>query len=324
MKAIFKNLLVFVISFLVIAVFVEIYYRFLNPAVLGNTGSLSYTRWAKENIKMNSWGFRDKERTIKKANPNIFRVVVIGPSNVFGQAAKEEERITEQLEAMLNQANLGRSFEVINMGTMTLDNVGTANEITNSLINGRVEFDAVVLYYAWNSIKNVPEILQKYISLKNSHYEPSGPSAVEEFLRKNSYAYDWLSTLSKDKTHTLEGKTYDDWHFDFYKQPQYESYHVQSLVGLNQKINNYGAKFYILAVPSSYNEENRKRYDPVVKKVLSDFLNSGLIVADATNIYNGIPEQEIPVSKFDGHNKSKFYTEMAKILIAKIKEVQFK
>ncbi len=323
MKPLLKNLLVFLITAIVIAIGAELYYRFLNPAVLGNTGSLSYQRWAEKNIKINAWGFRDRERNPQKANPNVFRIVVIGPSNVFGQAAKEEERITEQLEAMLNKEGLGREFEVLNMGTMTLDTVGTAVQITNSLIASKVEFDAIVLYYAWNSIKNVPGILQKYVELKNAHYQ-APKSGIEEFFSKNSYAYDWLGTLSKDKAHTLEGKTYDDWHFDFYKQPQYEAMHVQSLVELDQKIKNYGAKFYILAVPSSYNEANRERYKPTVETVLADFQNSGLAVVDATHIYDGIPEKDIPVSKYDGHNKSKYYTEMAKLLIARMKTEQLK
>ena len=66
-----KNLGVFALTVLLIVIGAELYYRFLNPKVLGNTGSLSYAKWSQNNVQLNSWGFRDKERAIKKANPDI-------------------------------------------------------------------------------------------------------------------------------------------------------------------------------------------------------------------------------------------------------------
>jgi hypothetical protein len=309
-----KNLGVFALTILLMVIGAELYYRFANPAVLGNTGSLSYVKWSQNNVKLNSWGFRDKERDLKRASPDIKRILVIGPSNIYGQGVTNlEERLTERLEKKLNESSTTK-YEVINFGTMTLDCIGSSVVLINNAVQAGMDFDAVVIYYAWNAIKHIPEIGQAYIQHKMSHYQEAKPNAIDQALSKGSYLYDWVKNVSKDKSFKIDGKTYTEWHMDFYKNDNYFQKHVEALQSINNMVSQHNAKLYLLITAISYSEKEREQYSAVKDKLLATLKSSGISYADASQIYNGIPELEIPVSKYDGHNKSKYYGDMVNIL----------
>ncbi len=315
-----KNLGVFALTILLIVIGAELYYRFINPQVLGNTGSLSYVKWSQHNVKLNSWGFRDIERSIKKTDPNIKRVLVIGPSNIYGQGVTNlDDRLTERLEKKLNESS-STKYEVINFGTMTLDTIGTSVVLLNNAIQAGMDFDVVVVYYAWNAIKHIPEIGQAYMKQKMSHYQEAKPNPVDVALSKSSYLYDWVKNVSKDKSFKMDGKTYTEWHLDYYQNPEYFNKHIEALKLINDMVAKHNAKFYLLITPISYSEKDREKYAPVQTKFLQALKDSGIAYADATQIYNGIPELEIPVSKFDGHNKSKYYGDMVNVLAPLIEQ----
>jgi len=68
-------------------------------------------------ININSQGFRDKERTVKK-DGNVFRILCLGDSSTFGWSVRLEETYHALLEEKLNKeyGRSGARFEVINAG----------------------------------------------------------------------------------------------------------------------------------------------------------------------------------------------------------------
>jgi len=317
MKTIVKNLAVILLTCLVVFVGTEIYYRWINPEILGNTGSLSYMRWAKANFKVNSWGFRDKERTINKSNPDIHRILVLGPSNIVGQGVTNiEERLSERLEKKLNESN--PKYEVINCGDITLDPVGSMARILSSMINNKVEFDTVVFYYSWNAIKHIPDIQARYYQIKKSNETKKRNNPLAQYLSKHSYAYDWLSNVSQDKKLLIEGKTYKEWHLGFYQQESYFMEHIKVLNSIDKALKQNNKKMILLLTPISYNPDERAKYLAVVEVFKKAMDVNSISYVDATKIYDGIPEQDIPVSKYDGHNKPKYYQNMVELLAPEI------
>ena len=317
MKTIVKNLAVILLTCLVVFVGTEIYYRWINPEILGNTGSLSYMRWAKANFKVNSWGFRDKERTINKSNPNIHRILVLGPSNIVGQGVTNiEERLSERLEKKLNESN--PKYEVINCGDMTLDPVGSMARILSSMINNKVEFDTVVFYYSWNAIKHIPDIQARYYQIKKSNETKKQNNPLAQYLSQHSYAYDWLSNVSQDKKLLIEGKTYNEWHLGFYQQESYFMEHIKVLNSIDKALKQNNKKLILLLTPVSYNPDERAKYLAVVEVFKKAMDVNSISYVDATKIYDGIPEKDIPVSKYDGHNKPKYYQNMVELLAPEI------
>ncbi|MEY3369726.1 MAG: hypothetical protein RLZZ361_396 [Cyanobacteriota bacterium] len=317
MKTIVKNLAVILLTCLVVFVGTEIYYRWINPEILGNTGSLSYMRWAKANFKVNSWGFRDKERTINKSNPDIHRILVLGPSNIVGQGVTNiEERLSERLEKKLNERN--PKYEVINCGDMTLDPVGSMARILSSMINNKVEFDTVVFYYSWNAIKHIPDIQARYYQIKKSNETKKQNNPLAQYLSKHSYAYDWLSNVSQDKKLLIEGKTYNEWHLGFYQQESYFMEHIKVLNSIDKALKQNNKKMILLLTPVSYNPDERAKYLTVVEIFKKAMDVNSISYVDATKIYDGIAEKDIPVSKYDGHNKPKYYQNMVELLAPEI------
>jgi hypothetical protein len=318
----FKYILVFLLSIVLMLVLGELYYRFWNPAVLGNTGSLSYQKWSNKNVKLNQFGFRDQERNHQKASPAVHRALFLGPSNVYGQAVtKLEDRITERLEKLLNteyRSHLPDKgyFEVMNAGTMTLDNIGSSVLILQQFIQSHVALDSVVLYYTWNSIRHIDSISTAYNKQKQSHYKElqGSKNSLNQFLSQHSYLYDWIVHVTRDKAFKIDGKTYNEWHLDYYRNPLYFDEHIAALKQLKALSEKAGAQFYLLLTPVSYSPEEREKYNDIKDHLIQEAAKAGIDIADATHIYDGIRESDIPVSKYDGHNKSVFYGDMAQIL----------
>lgn len=295
----------------------EIYYRFFNQEILGNTGSLSYTRWAQKNFVINSWGFRDKERSVKKIDPKIHRILVFGPSNIVGQGVTNlEDRLSERLEKTLNQNGL--QYEVINCGDMTLDPIGSMARILDSMIKKNVEFDSVVFYYTFNTIKHIPEIGNRYFEIKKANEVKKQDNEVAKFLSQNSYAFDWLNNVSQDKKLLIEGKTYTEWHLSFYQNPNYFMEHIKYINMIDKVLKQLGKKFFVLITPISYNPEERSKYQPILDAFKQALTVNSITYTDASKIYDGIPEKNIPVSKYDGHNKPIYYQSMVDILAPQI------
>ena len=98
----------------------DIGWRLVPNATFTYTGAHWYEREFKTQIKVNSLGFRDKERTVEK-HKKLIRMVVIGDSSVAAHEVSFEKTPAQLLEKYLNEANTkealqGKEYEVLNFG----------------------------------------------------------------------------------------------------------------------------------------------------------------------------------------------------------------
>jgi len=98
----------------------QIGWRLVPNSLFTYTGTHWYKREFKTQIKTNSLGFRDKERTIEKQK-DLTRMVVIGDSFVVAREVPSDKTPSQLLERYLNEANPGNSskkstYEVLNFG----------------------------------------------------------------------------------------------------------------------------------------------------------------------------------------------------------------
>ncbi len=140
-KSFLKLLIANILVFFAIAIIIEIggqVYSYLNPSykilpfaphpVLGwrfipnsehiMTGNHWYAREFSAKIKINSHGFRDFERTIKK-DKNTIRIAILGDSMIAGRQLDFEKTAGQLLEEKLKKefsAKTGKNFEVLNFG----------------------------------------------------------------------------------------------------------------------------------------------------------------------------------------------------------------
>ncbi len=113
----------------------QIGWRMVPNSLFTYTGMHWYAREFKTKIKINSLGFRDKERTIKKQK-DLTRLVVIGDSFVIAREVPFEKTPSQLLEKYLNESNPGKlsikqKYEVLNFGI-------TGFGITQSLLTNRI------------------------------------------------------------------------------------------------------------------------------------------------------------------------------------------
>ncbi len=98
----------------------DIGWRLVPNATFTYTGHHWYENEFKTQIKVNSLGFRDKERTVEK-HKKLIRMVVIGDSSVAAHEVAFEKTPAQLLEGYLNGTNPGEftqktKYEVLNFG----------------------------------------------------------------------------------------------------------------------------------------------------------------------------------------------------------------
>jgi lysophospholipase L1-like esterase len=106
-------------------------------------------------VTTNSHGLRDREYTLDKPS-DVYRIVMLGDSTMFGWGDPFEQTIPKILERELNSVNHTRyrRFEVLNAG---VGNYDTVQEYTHYLTYDRAYHpDLVVLQYYINDAEPVP------------------------------------------------------------------------------------------------------------------------------------------------------------------------
>lgn len=99
-------------------------------------------------IRINSQGLRDREIPLEKA-PGVYRILVLGDSQTFGQGVQAEETYAKVLERALPEVD-GRKVEVVNTG---VPGTGTAHQLWYLEQKGwRYQPDAVVVGFYFNDI----------------------------------------------------------------------------------------------------------------------------------------------------------------------------
>ena len=98
----------------------DIGWRLVPNATFTYTGNHWYENEFKTQIKVNSLGFRDKERTVEK-HKKLIRMVVMGDSSVAAYEVSFEKTPAQLLEGYLNGTNPGEftqktKYEVLNFG----------------------------------------------------------------------------------------------------------------------------------------------------------------------------------------------------------------
>ena len=319
MKKTLLSIFIFAVTILVCAFSLELYYRYLNPLVLSNTASLSFKKWSKANIHNNRLGFRDKERTIKKAANIDKRVLFLGASNVVGQGISDlNERISERLETKLN-AFSDQKYEVVNCGAMTLDLINSSYSILNRYQQMNFEYDSVVLYYKWTAIRHVPDVIAAYRENKAKHYVVQKENKVKDWLSQNSFAYDWLNTVFQDKNYKADNnESFLDWHMKYYRKPEYFKKHINALKLLDNFLKANGRDFYVLITAASYDPVERQENEDVLNAFKQALNLSNVNFVDVTNVFDGYSLDEIRISPYDSHNKPIFYEKMVEELYPSI------
>jgi len=149
MRNLLKNLAVLGVTLGLTLVVGELIARavFSDITTTADNGSYLALRWKEANVRLNRYGYREREFATGKA-PGAYRIAFIGDSYTFGQGIAEPERMSNLLESTLRQE--APNVEVLNFG-----NAGnnTADElVVLRRVIAELDPDFVVLQWFVNDV----------------------------------------------------------------------------------------------------------------------------------------------------------------------------
>lgn len=147
---------------------------------VGGADSPSGRTFYRKYYHLNSWGFRDVEREIRR-RPGVHRILVLGDSYTFGAGVKyKEDLYPALLERKLNGA---RRWEVINSG---LKGLSTAQELDYFLDKGlALRPDLVIVGHVLNDAET-PEMNE---ALRIEARRSWLPDRLHRLLYSRSFTY---------------------------------------------------------------------------------------------------------------------------------------
>lgn len=237
--------------------------------------------WYRKYVQLNSWGFRDKERTTETGN-EVRRILIVGDSFAFGVGVENPEgRFGEQLEERLRGA-LGR-WEVINASradTHTLQHI----EFLRLMLDFQPEL--AILIYTFNDIDYLARVT------RGSALTGSDLS-VGRVLFLNSYLIQELYVRAR-KTWLARG---NDVHSSPYDDEDLLKRHLTDLRRFVSLANEHGAEVRIVPFSFQSVQSQHTRYRRFVQLAM-DF---DLPVCSLEGAFEGHSPEVLHVNKLDGH-----------------------
>jgi lysophospholipase L1-like esterase len=177
------NLLVLftTITFLLITCEFGLRFFFRDITTTSDNSSYFARKWKKNNLHLNSWGFREIEFPLAKPE-GLYRVAVIGDSFTYGQGIPEEERFSNLLENYLSDKGY---YQVLNFGKCGAESGDHLTVLKEVVL--RTEPDFVILQWFVNDFEGKRKSGRpKYLPLSPSYF-------LHERLRRYSALYYFLN-----------------------------------------------------------------------------------------------------------------------------------
>jgi lysophospholipase L1-like esterase len=126
-----KNIFLFLGMLVILSIGGEWIVRYALREVTTTADNSSYfaRRWKEHHVKLNTWGYRDRDFSIQKPD-GVYRIAVVGDSLTYGQGIAEQERFSNLIETKLNEGSGG--YQVLNFGrpgTETVDHLAAINTL---------------------------------------------------------------------------------------------------------------------------------------------------------------------------------------------------
>jgi hypothetical protein len=150
MPNLLKNLTLLVVTMTLALLAGEFVARmaFSGITTTADNGSYFALRWKQGNVRLNHYGFREREFPADKP-PGTYRIAFIGDSYTFGQGIAEAERMSNRLEEGLRQR--APNVEVLNFGN---PGINTADEVVIlRQVLGELNPDFVMLQWFVNDVE---------------------------------------------------------------------------------------------------------------------------------------------------------------------------
>jgi GDSL-like Lipase/Acylhydrolase family len=245
---------------------------------------------------LNSWGFRDVERKIRKA-PGVHRILVLGDSFTFGAGVKyKEDLYPSLLERKLNGT---QRWEVINSG---VKGFSTAQELDYFLDKGlALRPDLVIVGHVLNDAET-PEMKEALVAEARRSWLPD---RLHRFLYAHSFTY-YLTLravdgLISDWRHSAGFVGYDAYLHEMYQGNNFAGY-TKIVEDLAQQANCYDIPVIWVSFPHlRYLHLRPYPFADVREKIRELVAKHGFAYLDLYEPLRASGAQVLTVSKWDDH-----------------------
>lgn len=261
-------------------------------------------------VKINSAGFRGPEIKIDKPQ-DVYRVLMLGDSELFSFLLPEKDNLSRQLEKLLNEKSSGLKFEVINTG---VEGYNTYQEFEVLKDKGlQYAPDLVVLNYVLND----PEPGEFYFG--------------NNFFSRNSALYRYViyrvkKGLIKRERKRLKIKTEPD-HFNYLHSGESFLHLKNTILEMASMLGERKIRLVINIFPvSSLAVKDFKENYPYghLHQLIKDITHKNIICVDAIEEFNrlGMTPQEVSINYQynESHKNTKALGVMAELLYRVFKE----
>jgi hypothetical protein len=278
-RQIAQNISLSVITFLVIAVLMELFFKliFAQSDTFGFT--LAEANWHARYVQTNSLGYRDIEWTPELLAGRT-KVMVLGDSFVEGAGIKNP---ADRFSSLLDQ-KLGDKYAVMNVGMGGAD---TKDEIKNGL-KYPYQPDILILSYYVNDIA----LTARDMGVKRPPLVSPPPILVH-----NSYALDFLYWRIF-RLVPQAGETYWQWLLSLYDNPDVWRVYQGELLQLYQLTREHKITLVVVVFPELLAVEQSR---PITSRVVNLYREQGVPVLDVTDLVAGLNSTDLVVNSVDSH-----------------------
>lgn len=136
-------------------------------------------------VRFNQWGFHDRERAIRKPDPQTFRIGIIGDSFVEAKEVPLELTFSSQLEKILRGQNT-RAVEVINFGVGGYGSIQYLHLLRQKAVSFDLDYVIVVSYFN--------DVIDDIAYLLAQKYRSPGLEGAFSFCQPLFPAFDFSAT----------------------------------------------------------------------------------------------------------------------------------
>lgn len=256
-------------------------------------------------LKINSYGFRDKEYSVEKPY-NTYRILVLGDSFTLGWGVQVEDSYSKVLERMLNEKIKGKKFEVINTA---LGNYNTQMEYEMLKEKGLAfKPDMVIVGY----YPNDPELTVKF-----------DINSISTFVKRHSYIYmffwDRITNLKAkinagSKTGSYTGYVHSLYKNGFEGRRIMES-SLNGIIGLSRQNN---ITPVVVVLPQFFGDLKSYEFSEVYPIISNITSKKGVLSIDMLPYFQSYSTKEVIISAEDAHPNKLGHRIIAKAVYDKI------
>ncbi len=257
------------------------------------------------NVKINSYGFRDKEYSLEKPD-NTYRIIVLGDSFTLGWGVPAEDSYPKLLERMLNENINGKKFEVINTA---LGNYNTQMEYEMLKEKGTAfKPDMVIVGY----YPNDPEMTVKF-----------DINSISTFIKRHSYIYmffwDRITNLKArinagSKTGSYNGYVHGLYANGFEGRRIMES-SLNGIIGLSRQNNITPA---VVVLPQFFGDLKNYEFSEVYPIISNITSKKGVMAIDMLPYFQKYSTKDVIISAEDAHPNRLGHSIIAKAVYDRI------